>query len=87
MEISRLGVELVLQLPVYTTATTIPDPSRICDLYHSSRKRQILNLMVPSWIRFCGASMGTPAFFFFLNGYTRGIWKFLGPGIESEPQL
>ena len=35
MEISRLGVELDLQLPAYTIATTTPDPNCICDLYHS----------------------------------------------------
>ena len=35
-----LGVELELQLPVYTTATAMQDLSRICDMHHSS---QILN--------------------------------------------
>ena len=43
MEIPRLGVELELQLPAYTTATAMPDPSRICDLQHSSWQYQILN--------------------------------------------
>ena len=27
----------------YTTATATQDPSRVCDLYHSLRQRQILN--------------------------------------------
>ena len=36
MEVPRLGVSSELQLPTYTTATATPDPSRICDLHHSS---------------------------------------------------
>jgi len=43
MEIPRLGVELELQLPAYTTATAMWDPSRICDLHHSSRQCWILD--------------------------------------------
>ena len=43
MEVPRLGVKLELQLPAYTTATAMWDPSHICDLYHSSRQRGILN--------------------------------------------
>ena len=43
MEVPRLGVELELQLPAYTTATATPDLSRICDLHRSSRQYQILN--------------------------------------------
>ena len=71
-EIPRLGVLLELQLPAYTTATT-PDLSCICNLHHSSQQGQILNplskardgtrnLMVPSRIRFCCTTMGTPSF-------------------------
>ena len=41
MEFPRLGVKWELQLPAYTTATR--DRSRVCDLPHSSRQRQILN--------------------------------------------
>ena len=74
MEVPRLGVELELQLPSYTTATVAPDPSPVCDLYHSSQQCQILNqlreardrtckLMVPSQICFYCATTGTP----FLN--------------------
>ena len=59
-----LGVESELQLPVYTTATAMWDPRRICDLHHSTWQRQILNpligargkthiLMDPSQICFC----------------------------------
>ena len=39
MELPRLGVESKLQLP----ATATPDPSRICNLHHSSQQCQILN--------------------------------------------
>ena len=41
MEVARPWVESELQLPAYATAT--PDPSRVCDLYHSSWQRRILN--------------------------------------------
>ena len=68
MEAPRLGVEL--ELPAYTTATAVPDPSCICDLHHSSQQCQILNPlskakdrtrnMVPSWICFRCTTMGTP---------------------------
>ena len=36
MEVPRLGVEMDQQLPAYTTATANRDPSRVCNLYHSS---------------------------------------------------
>ena len=46
MEVLRLGVELELQLPAYTTATaTLWDLSHVCNLHHCSRQRQILNLL------------------------------------------
>ena len=71
MEVPRLGVKSELQLLAYTTATAMPDPSRIFDIHHSSRQCQIpdpLNeardrtciLMDPSWIRFHCATTGTP---------------------------
>ena len=41
MEVPRLGIELELQLPAYITATATWDPSRVCDLYHSSQQRRI----------------------------------------------
>jgi len=34
MEIPRLGVQLELQLPAYTTATATQDPSHVWDLHH-----------------------------------------------------
>ena len=61
MEVPRLGVKWELQLQVYATATATQDPSRLCDLHHSSWQCQILNplskardrtliLMDTSWI-------------------------------------
>ena len=45
-----LGAKSELQLSAYTTATATQDPSRVCDLHHSSRQRQILNLLMePEW--------------------------------------
>ena len=43
MEVPRLGVELELQLPAYTTAKVTLDPSCICDLRHSLWQHRILN--------------------------------------------
>ena len=43
MEVPKLGVELELQLPTYTTATAMWDPSGVCELHHSSRQRWSLN--------------------------------------------
>ena len=45
MEVPRLGVQLELQLPAYTTATATPDPSLSCKLHHSSQQHRILNLL------------------------------------------
>ena len=43
MEVPRLGVSSEIQLPVYARATATRDLSRVFDLHHSSRQRQILN--------------------------------------------
>ena len=87
MEVPRLGVELELQQQAYTTATATPDPRYVSNLHHSSRQSWIVNplskardqtsnLMVPSRICFCCATMGTPFFrFFFQIGYY-GIMRF-----------
>ena len=59
----------------YTTATTMPDPSHICNLHHSSWQHCILNplseardqtrnLMVLSRICFCCAMTGIPFHYF-----------------------
>ena len=41
MEVPRLGTEL--QPPAYARATATLDPSRVCNLHHSSRQRRIIN--------------------------------------------
>ena len=51
MEVPRLGIELELQPPAYTTATATPDLSPICDLQHSSRQHRILNPQGEAWDR------------------------------------
>ena len=45
MEVPRLGVESELQLSPYATATATPDLNGICNLHHSSRQLQSLNLL------------------------------------------
>ena len=83
MEVARLGDESEFQL----LATATWDPSHICDLYYSSQHRifnppseardWICVLMDNSQIRFCCATVGTPArtFLFcktetYLNNFT-----------------
>ena len=62
--VPRLGVEMQLQLPVYTTATAMKDLSFICGLHHSSWQCWILNplteardqthvLTDTSWVHYC----------------------------------
>ena len=36
VDVPRLRVESELQRPAYTTATATWDPSRVCDLHHTS---------------------------------------------------
>ena len=76
MEVPRLRVKSELQLPAYTTAIAMQNPSLICDLHHKSQQCQIPNplckgrdqtctLMDTSQICFHCSTMGTPDFFFF----------------------
>ena len=44
VDVPRLQVELELQLLVYTTATAMPNLSRVCDLHHGLWQCWILNL-------------------------------------------
>ena len=53
MEGPRLGVELRLQLPAYTTATAMQDLSRIYSLHHSSWWCWILNPLRKARDRTC----------------------------------
>ena len=43
MDVLGLAVGSELQLPAYSRATVAGDPSRVCDLHHSSQQRQSLN--------------------------------------------
>ena len=84
MEVPKLGVESELQLPAYATAIATPDPSRICDLCHSSRQCWILNHSLrlgiesmSSWILVgfinCWAMTGTPDLFIIESILHRGL--------------
>ena len=70
MEVPRLGVESELQLPAYTTATAMLDPSHACDLQRSSWQLRILDplskardrtcvLIDPRRVHYCWATVGT----------------------------
>ena len=72
MYFPRLGVQPELQLPAYTTATVMRDPSHICDLHHSSwqcwipdplnRARERTPILMPTgWICSPSAKMETPS--------------------------
>ena len=57
VEVPRLGVQSEPQLPAYTTATAMQDPSHVCNLHHSSQQCWILNPLseagiepITSWI-------------------------------------
>ena len=45
MEVPRLGVQLEVKPPAYTTAIATWDLRCVCDLHHSSLQHQILNLL------------------------------------------
>ena len=51
MEVPRLGVSWELLLLAYTRATAVWDPSRVCDLPHSSWQRWILNRLARTGIK------------------------------------
>ena len=87
MEVPRLGVKSELQLPAYTTATAIPDPSRIFDLHHSSQEHGILNplseardqtriLMNTSRVHYHRATVGTPGWLIVISSlYLQNLHK------------
>ena len=71
------------QLPAYTTATAMQDPSPICDLHHSSQQPWILTplnkardgtriLMDASFITRC-TTMGTPSFGFLTAHFLHNV--------------
>ena len=53
MEMPRLGVELELQMPAYTTAAAMPDLSLVWDLNHSSQQCRTLNPLSEARNRTC----------------------------------
>ena len=76
MEVPRLGVQLELELPAYTTATATPDLSCVCNL-HSSLQRKpdplthwsrpgVKPLSLSILVRYltCWVTMGTPELIF-----------------------
>ena len=71
IEVPRLGVEFELQLLAYTTATAVPDLSRIWDLHlQLTAVPQVRSWIKPtsSWILihvcYCWATAGTPYMLF-----------------------
>ena len=72
MEVPRLGVELELQLPAYTTATAMWHVNHVCNLHHSlwqcwSEARDwTCSLMDTSWVCFHWVTMGIPGFLLFV---------------------
>ena len=60
MEVPRLGVDTELYLLAYTTVTAMQDPSRVCDLYHSSRPCWILNPLLLHFLRPGDQQSGLP---------------------------
>ena len=53
MEVLRLGAELELQLPAYTTATAMKDLSHICNIYRGLQQCWILDLLIESRDQTC----------------------------------
>ena len=86
MEVPRLGIELELRLPAYTTAIATQDLSCICDLHHTSWQCQIPKpltkardrtriCMDTSWICFHFTTTGTPRVIFLKSKvYTQQLW-------------
>ena len=97
MDVSRPGVKSELQLPAYTTAIATPDPSRICNLHHSSWQQRIRNPLSKDRDRTCilmdtSQILGNSFFNFLkaflenwlilsLNIYWNTLMKSAGPGV------
>ena len=93
---SQTRGQIELQLLAYTTATATWDPSRICNLYHSSGQHQIFNplsksrdwthiLIDTSWSHFRWTIVGTPDASASMAGIQRGLLdKSLSPQHPSS---
>ena len=97
MDFPRPGTESELQLLAYAIATAMPDPSRICNLHHSSWQHWILNrlgrardgthvLTDTSWVHYCCTTMGTPGSMF-ENHFKNCHFGKKGRVIQSSQQL
>ena len=71
IEVPRVGVKLKLQLLAFTTVTSMPDPSWVCNLHCSLWQCWILSplskardqtriLMDTSWVHYRWTTMGNP---------------------------
>ena len=81
-EVPRLEVKLELQPVTYTTATAMPDPSRVYDLHHSSQPHQILNPLNKAGGRTC-IFTGAGQICFSEPRWELRIWLFKGVTIWS----
>ena len=71
------GGLISLQLPAYTTATATQDPSRICNLHHSSRQCWKLTLLSEARGQTCNLMFLSQILF-------RELWKFLYQTLEMK---
>ena len=99
MEVPRIGVQCELRLPAYTTATATQDPRHVCNLYHSSQQRWVLNPLSKardrtqtSWflLEFISAAPRREPLFLFLKPNDYRVLKAtfsLGPTCVSDRHL
>ena len=81
MEVPGPGVKLDLQLPAYTTAASMLDPSHICELHHSLKKHWILNPL--SKARDRTFTSWTLCWLLNLLSHNRNSWSFSSWSKES----
>ena len=95
-EVPRLGIRSELQPPAYSIATAIPDPSRVCDLHHSSRQLHIHNPLSKARDRTCNLiksilfklNIFLSSFSFFVfQGFISSTWRFPGWGSNQSCSL
>ena len=74
-EVPTLGIEAELQLPAYSTATAMPDPSLICKLHCSSRQHWVLHPLCNAWDP-TGLLMATSLVHFWKHNVNSLQWSF-----------